>query len=270
MQTINRRLQKIASIVNDVSPTEAPARWQVGIDLGTADVVILLVDERGEPAAAFMEWAEVVRDGVVLNYWGAVQIVKKLVSLAEEKFNIKIEEAVTSYPPGTDREIVQNVLRAAGLSIKAIIDEPSSVVHLLKIDDGAVVDIGGGTTGIAISRNGNIIYSADEPTGGRHVSLTLAGNQKISLEEAEELKRSPQAEQFAPVVMPVFQKMAEIIRQHLQGQNVHSVYLSGGTFCFPGIDRVFEQELPGYEIILPSNPLYLTPLAIAAYGFSES
>ena len=269
LHTINRRLRKIESIINDDTPVKAPDRWQAGVDLGTADLMVVVVDQRGEPVAAFMEWAEVVRDGVALNYWGAVQIVKRLIARAEQKLNVKIHQAVTSFPPGTDPQIARNVLEAAGLEVKAIIDEPSSVVHLLGIEDGAVVDIGGGTTGIAVSRGGRVVYSADEPTGGHHVSLTLAGNRKISLKEAEELKRGPQAERFAPVVLPVFEKMAEIIRRHLDGRDARRVYLSGGTFCFPGSEQIFARELPNREIIKPANPLYLTPLAIAAYGLTE-
>jgi ethanolamine utilization protein EutJ len=35
-----------------------------------------------------------------------------------------------------------------------------------------------------------VTYSADEATGGHHISLTLAGNRRMPLEEAEQYKRS--------------------------------------------------------------------------------
>lgn len=38
-------------------------------------------------------------------------------------------------------------------------------------------------------KKGKVTYSADEATGGHHISLTLAGNRRISLEEAEQYKR---------------------------------------------------------------------------------
>ena len=265
MQKINEHLKKIEQIINDPQPRKINCAWQVGIDLGTADIVLMVVDEQGEPLAAFMEWAEVVRDGVVVDYIGAVDIVKRLVQQAEAKLNIEIKEAVTSFPPGTEPRISQNVVENAGLKVKTMIDEPSSVVHLLNIDHGAVVDIGGGTTGLSLAENGKIIYTADEPTGGRHVTLTIAGNQRISFEEAEKMKRAAQTNGLMAVVEPVFQKMAEIIKNHLEKFSVKDVYLSGGTFCFPGIVDVFKQELPHLNWILPAQPLFLTPLAIASY-----
>jgi len=265
LDKINQHLQTIESIINNPAPVKAPPGYRVGVDLGTADIMVFVVDDSGRPLSAFMEWAEVVRDGVVLDYWGATQIVKKLLKRTEQKLGVAIKKAVTSYPPGTDPDISANVLKAAEVQVEGIIDEPSSVVHLLGIKEGAVVDIGGGTTGIAVARNHKIVFAADEPTGGRHVTLTLAGNRGVSYEEAEEIKRGAQAAEFRPVVEAVFQKMAEIIRTYLQGQSVKRLYLTGGTCCFPGIDQVFTRELSEYEIIMPYNPLYLTPLAIASY-----
>lgn len=253
-------------IVNDDQPQTVPAEWQAGIDLGTADIVVAVVDKNGQPLAAFLEWSEVVRDGVVLDYWGAISIVKDLIKRVEKKLSIKIDQAVTSYPPGTDPKISQNVIQAAGLKVAQMIDEPSSVIKLLGIENGAVVDIGGGTTGLSIIKNNKIIYTADEPTGGRHVTLTLAGNRKISFEEAETLKINKPSPEIMAVVQPVFCKMADIINSHLDIRLPGPVYLSGGTFCFPDILSVFKEEIPHKEIILPFQPLYLTPLAIASYG----
>ena len=265
MEKINRLLKQIEEIVNDETPQDAPQEWQAGVDLGTADIVVLVVDGQGQPAAAFLEWAEVVRDGVVLDYWGAVQIVKKHLAKAEQKLNIKIEKAVTSYPPGTDPQISKNVIEAAGLDVSEIIDEPSSIIHLLDLKEGAVADVGGGTTGIALVNRGEIIYTADEPTGGRHVSLVIAGHHKIPFEEAEEMKRNGSAESLLPAADPVFRKISDIIREHLSGRSVKKLYISGGTALFPNMEKILAEELPEMEIIMPYNPLYLTPLAVASY-----
>lgn len=262
---INTHLKEIERIVNNDDPVPAPAQIRTGIDLGTADIVLIVIDENGRPLAAFLEWAEVVRDGVVLDYWGAVEIVKELVRRAEQKLGKKIESAVTSYPPGTDARTSENVLIAAGLRVDAIVDEPSSVAHLLEMEEGAVVDIGGGTTGISVVREKEIVYTADEATGGRHITLTLAGNRKISYKQAESLKRNGPADEIRAVIHPVFQKMSDIIRTHIKDKKVKRLYFSGGTCCFPGVHGIFSEELEGLEIIMPHNPLYLTPLAIASY-----
>jgi len=265
LDKINQHLKQAESIVNDASPVQPPQHRQVGIDLGTADIVLTVVDEAGRPVAVFMEWAEVVRDGIVLDFYGAMQIVKRLVEKAEQKLSVKIERAITSYPPGTDAQISKNVIESAGLEVQGIIDEPSSVIALLGVTDGAVVDIGGGTTGISVVKEGKIVYTADEPTGGRHATLVIAGNRGISYEEAEKIKTNGSADSIMPLIRPVFQKMADIARGHLKGKDVGTLYLSGGSSCFKGIDTIFREELNDMEIIVPYNPLYLTPLAIASY-----
>lgn len=51
---------------------------------------------------------------------------------------------------GTDPRISINVLESAGLEVSHVLDEPTAVADLLQLDNAGVVDIGGGTTGIAI------------------------------------------------------------------------------------------------------------------------
>lgn len=265
LHTVNKKLRNIETILNDTGYKPLAGDFRVGVDLGTSDIVVIVLDSTGNPVAAFLEWAEVVRDGVVLDYWNATRIVTGLLDKAEKKLDIKITEVVTSYPPGTDPRTSENVIKAAGREVAAIIDEPSSVACLLDLESGAVVDIGGGTTGIAVIDEKRIVYTYDEATGGRHVTLTIAGNRKISFDEAEQLKRNGEAHRLVPIVEPVFQKMADIVFRHLQGKQVSEIYLSGGTCCFPGLDLIFKEELGDREIVKPYNPLFLTPLAIASY-----
>jgi len=264
LDIVNGRLRKIEKIINNETPVKTSSPYTVGIDLGTSDIVLMVIDEEGNPVAAFMEWADVVRDGIVFDFWKAVQIVKTLINKAEKKLSIKIKSVATSYPPGTDSYISINVINSAGLEVDGVVDEPSSFAGLLKLTDGAVVDIGGGTTGISIVKDGSIIYTADEPTGGHHVSLTIAGNQKISLEDAELIKRSEQAVDLKAIVFPVFDKMTDIVKSHILKHEVSKIYLTGGTCCFPGIESIFKNNFPNKEIVLPYNPLYSTPLSIAS------
>ena len=98
------------------------------------------------------------------------------------------------------------------------------------ITDGAVVDVGGGTTGISILKDGKVIFTADEPTGGTHMSLVLAGYHGISIDEAEELKKDTNQEsEVFPIIRPVVQKMASIVRNFLKGYEVPAIYVVGGA-----------------------------------------
>ncbi len=75
-------------------------------------------------------------------------------------------------------------------------------------------------------------YSADEATGGHHISLTLAGNRRISLEEAEQYKRG-HGDEIWPAVKPVYEKMADIVARHIEGQGITDFWLmAGGRFLY--------------------------------------
>jgi cell division protein FtsA len=52
----------------------------------------------------------------------------------------------------------------------------------------ACIDIGGGTTSIAIFHEGSFVYAASVPVGGNHVTMDLARGLSTRLDEAERLK----------------------------------------------------------------------------------
>ena len=257
-------LERAAALVNDPTPVAAHEALYLGIDLGTSDVVTMAVDAHGTPVAVCLDWADVVRDGVVLAFFEAVEIVKAQVAQIEAKLGRRFTHAATSFPPGTDPRISANVIEAAGLRVAAIIDEPSAVASLLGISHGVVVDIGGGTTGVALIANGKVVYSGDEATGGHHVTLTIAGALKNSIDQAEQFKRENGADAWN-IARPVFEKMTDIVRKHLKDHDpVGTLYLSGGSCMLPGVQSLFAEAFPTATVILPQPCLYLTPLAIAA------
>jgi ethanolamine utilization protein EutJ len=156
-----------------------------------------------------------------------------------------------------------NVLYGAGLDCTGLIDEPSAANNVLQVKDGAIVDVGGGTTGIAVLKKGNVVYTADEPTGGTHFSLVIAGSTGSTFQEAETMKKDPkQQTRLFPVIRPVMEKVGTIVRRHIAGYKVNKIYLVGGTCAYPGMDQVI-QEVTGVETVLPGNPLFITPLGIA-------
>lgn len=259
----NARLDKAARILNKTGRAVASGPVRVGIDLGTADVVLMALNEAGTPVACFLEWAEVVRDGVVVDFIGAVNIVRDMLEKARKRLGVEITEASTSFPPGTDARLSTNVLEQAGVDVRTVQDEPSCVASLLRLEKSAVVDIGGGTTGISVVSNGEVLSCGDEPTGGTHISLSIAGHFDISFEEAEKRKR--QAEKFGilGLATPTLQRVSDIVARHIEGRDVEHIVLTGGTCCLPGMDLVLEKEL-GLPVLLPSQPLLLTPLSIAS------
>ncbi|EBV9994437.1 ethanolamine utilization protein EutJ, partial [Salmonella enterica subsp. enterica serovar Kentucky] len=164
------RLQKAAALCNQTPAASDTPLW-LGVDLGTCDVVSMVVDGNAQPVAVCLDWADVVRDGIVWDFFGAVTLVRRHLDTLEQQLGCRFTHAATSFPPGTDPRISINVLESAGLEVSHVLDEPTAVADLLALDNAGVVDIGGGTTGIAIIKQGKVTYSADEATGGHHISL---------------------------------------------------------------------------------------------------
>jgi ethanolamine utilization protein EutJ len=247
--------------------------YYTGVDLGTACVVLAVLDENYTPVAGAYRYADVVRDGMVVDYIGAIKIVRELKQELEEKLGAELLYGAAAIPPGTDAldsGAVKNVVQAAGFEITALLDEPTAANNVLKIQDGAVVDIGGGTTGISILKDGKVVYVADEPTGGTHFSLVVSGAYKMPFADAELYKRNPKNhKEMLPVLKPVIEKISSIINQHIKGYDVKEISLVGGTCCLYGIEEVIEKKT-GIFTHKPQNPMFVTPLGIALSCTQES
>ncbi|HHT63638.1 MAG TPA: ethanolamine utilization protein EutJ [Clostridia bacterium] len=238
----------------------------IGVDVGTANVVSVAVDRDGVPLAGEITRARVVKEGIIVNYFEAVHIVQSHIESLSRRLGRKPDIGASAIPPGTEMgniKVTRNILEAAGLEVKKIVDEPTAASLVLGFRDGVVVDVGGGTTGISILENGKVIYTGDEPTGGFQFDLVIAGHYKTSIEEAEMMKCDPECQRMLfPIVRPVIEKIATIIRRHLAGYQAKGLYFVGGTCSFPGFIRLIEQEL-GIPTYLPNMPMMVTPLGIA-------
>ncbi len=245
---------------------ETSSVYYTGVDLGTACVVIAVLDENKEPIAGAYRYADVVRDGMVVDYIGAVQIVRELKEEIEAALGIELYEAAGAIPPGTDAldgGAVKNVIEGAGFECTNLLDESTAANLVLQMQNGAVIDIGGGTTGISIFKDGEVVYVADEATGGTHFSLVVAGAYGKSFEEAEAYKRDVRHhKELVPVLKPVIDKVSSIITAHIEGHQVDDLSLVGGTCCFTGIETMIEQKT-GIRTHKPHNPMFVTPLGIA-------
>lgn len=255
-----------AQNLSDELPSNGKLR--VGVDLGTAYTVLVVVNEDGEPLIGEYRFAQVVRDGLVLDYIGAVDLLQGMKRRVEAKLGRELTHAVSGFPPGVpqaERRSTANVLEAAGFICQGLIDEPTAANNILGLDNGVIVDIGGGTTGIALIDNGRVAYTADEATGGTHFSLVIAGAHNITFEAAEELKKDPiEQPRLFPLVRPVMEKVGTIIARHISGKDAQSITLVGGTPLFPGTAEVIEEvtELP---TMVAEHPLFVTPLGIALH-----
>lgn len=88
---------------------------------------------------------------------------------------------------------VLEVMRRAGLDVDGIVLQPiASARGVLASDERSgvlVADIGGGTTGMAVLRDGGATHTGIFPVGGNHISRDIAVGLKIQIDEAEGTKK---------------------------------------------------------------------------------
>ncbi len=262
-------VRKVKQILN------RPERWDfsgalflyAGVDIGTHKTIAVVVDENGEPRAANMRRAQVVRSGLILDYIGALKIVRELLEEIRGRSPQPIEKGATSYPPMTESGNIATtkyILEGAGLDVLAVLDEPTAANLVLRVKNGAIVDVGGGTTGVAVIKDGKVVRTRDEATGGLHLSLVLAGHLKVSLEEAEKIKTDNRMNSSVlPVVRPVIDKISGIVDSSLQDfDGVERVCMVGGTCELEGLAGIVGANL-GLDAFQPEAPQVITPLGIA-------
>lgn len=273
LEKVNKYIKKFENSIKKPLLNFDKDEFYVGVDLGTANIVLTILDKNGNPIAGATKPSKVVKDGVVVDFMGAISIVKNLKEDLEQKLGIEITEGYTAIPPGVETGSVKaiiNVVESAGIDVLDVVDEPTAAAYVLGITDGAVIDVGGGTTGISILENGKVIFVADEPTGGTHMTLVIAGSKGIDFEEAENIKLDPERENEVFIkVTPVIQKMATIAKKYIEKFDVKEAYLVGGAASFKEAEKVFEKELE-MKVYKPYMPLYITPIGIALTGLKNN
>jgi ethanolamine utilization protein EutJ len=274
-ETLNRAAERIHWLA-DPEPAQLDPPYQgplkVGVDLGTAYLTVAVLDEQDRPLAGEYQFAQVARDGLVVDFIGAVDLVKSMKSRIERRIGRELTHAASGYPPGVPRAEVQataHVVEAAGMICTGLVDEPTAANALVGLKDGVIVDVGGGTTGIAIVEDGKVVYTADEATGGTHFSLVIAGARDISFEEAEGIKVDPaQQPALFPVVKPVLEKVASIVARHVEGYQVPEIVLVGGTSAFHRAAEVIG-EFTGIPTWVTDHPALVTPIGMAMHNNNE-
>lgn len=178
---------------------------------------------------------------------------------------------------------VQNVVQCAeraGLHVlKTSAELLASARAVLEEDDkelGVVlVDIGAGTTDIAIFHNGYIVHSAVLPVGGDHISNDIAVGLRTPKAEAERIKLMhgcaqsamigddevievasvgarepiPRSRQLlCDIIEPRIEEIFRLIEREIQASNFQDVIgsgvvLTGGTALLPGVAETGEEVL---------------------------
>jgi ethanolamine utilization protein EutJ len=268
------QLGRLAKSLNSEKPLGSWKRLYLGFDLGTTNLVLVALNELGEPVTAVLESSmSSIRDGVVVDYMAATRGMERCVQRLARRLGtsdlVKFGVGAAAYPPGIHPKtarVCANVVETLGFDCKGLYEEPTAAAAAIDMQDGAIVDIGGGTTGISVLQEGRVVYTADEPTGGTHMTLVLAGSLDVDFDDAEKLKRDKRnQERYAPILKPVLEKMGTIVRNHLERSGYWGrvpIVVCGGGADLPNAEEVLSATV-GQPVKLAPYPLLVTPAGIA-------
>lgn len=248
-----------------VPPSEEPAGpLRVGVDLGTATCVLVVLDRDDQPVWVDAYPSGALRDGVVVDFVKATATVRFLKERAEQVLGVTLSAAATAYPPLIpvgDARACRYVCESAGFDEVVLVDEVTAAHRTLDVRDGVVVDVGGGSTGVGVFRGGRLVRLDDRAGGGHHLDLMLAGALGISVEEAERYKRIHPREAL-PIVTPGVQRIAESVRAMTPDATELPLHLAGGALMLDGAGDVLAKYLQRTVVTYPHS-LLITPLGIA-------
>ncbi|MCW2866629.1 MAG: ethanolamine utilization protein EutJ family protein [Marmoricola sp.] len=266
MSSPQRLLASAASRLR-ASTATAGEPFQVGVDLGTATCVIVVLDAAGKPLWLDTHPSGALADGVVVDFAAAVASIRGLKDRAEAALGRELVSAATAFPPCVGRAESRAcgfVLEGAGFADVTLCDEVSAARMTLGIADGVIVDVGGGSTGVGVFREGELVALDDRPGGGHHLDLIVAGALRTELAVAEKIKRE-RPEECAAVLRPGFERIAESIRALSAGSEDLEVHLAGGALMFPGADRVISAYLER-PVTSYAHADLITPIGIARHA----
>jgi len=245
----------------------------------------------------------------VINYSLEDQPIGNLIG--QKGLNYAVEVIATFLP----RVVVDSLLSSlqrAGLEVYSITLEPIAAISLaipsnMRLLNLALVDIGAGTSDIAIVKHGNIYAYAMVPFGGDELSEKLAGSYLLDFNSADWLKCQASdheqlqikdilnnelqlgAEEVKKELEPVTRELArEIAANILQinGKVVDAVLCVGGGSLTPNLGQYLAEalELPRNRVGIRSRenaahiigefaclhgPQGVTPLGIACNAFEK-
>ena len=156
--------------------------------------------------------------------------------------------------------LIQNLIKCVeqtGIYASNIMLQPvassESVLDVEEKNGGVIlVDIGGGTTDIAIWKSGNLVHSQIIPVGGNHFTNDLATGLKISPAEAERVKihhGSVLAEKLNQSAHITVRERAKDNMKEIQLSSVANILGARAEELFSIIENVLKSRGLGKEVI---------------------
>ncbi|QQY80255.1 pilus assembly protein PilM [Keratinibaculum paraultunense] len=205
-------------------------------------------------------------DYSVINYYLDDNVMTKLDGHRGEKIGV---ELLATFLPQMVIESLYTVISRAGLEVGTITLEPIAAINVaikedLRLLNLALVDIGAGTSDIAITKDGNIIAYAMTSKAGDEITEILSKKYLLDFTSSEKLKtqlNSKDKHNFnnivgmkyelttEEIVNDIYDIIDEISREiaekilEFNGKAPSAVFLIGGSSQMPGLKECLAKNL---------------------------
>lgn len=240
----------------------------------------------------------------VLHYYLDNEIIGNLIDQQGEVASVEI---IATFLPRTVVDSLLKTLERAGLELEAMTLEPIAAINVLvptsmRRLNIALVDIGAGTSDIAVTNAGTVIAYGMVPSAGDEITEAISDELLLDFPEAEKAKRQLWEQDSIVVqdilgfeteftkseivekISPAIERLAEEISQHIielnNGKAPKAVMLVGGGSMTPDLPKRLAEKLRlpenrvairGADAIqgltlpphLSNGPDYITPIGIA-------
>ena len=192
-----------------------------------------------------------------------------LKSLVGQRGKIARATVIATFLPRQVIDSMQSALRDVGLEMHALTLEPIAAINVLipptmRHLNLVLVDIGAGTSDVAITKNGSIIAYGMVPLAGDEITEAISQRYLLDFNVAEDVKRNSSAgreSKFTDIlgteydlgpsdvigpIMPNIQNLADSIARQvleLNGDSPQAVMLVGGGSQTPGLAALVAKAL---------------------------
>jgi len=211
----------------------------------------------------------------VVTYYLNDYVISSLVGHKGHKAGV---EVLATFLPQTVVDSLYTVMDRINLEVNFITLEPIAAINLavpkdLRLLNLALVDVGAGTSDIAITKSGTITAYAMVPIAGDEVTEVIAQNYLVDFETAEKIKIAlsgneedivftdildnevkVKADEVTGVIKPVIENLAETIAERILelngGKAPNAVFLVGGGSQSKGLCEAIANVigLPGDRV----------------------
>ena len=201
----------------------------------------------------------------VVNYYLDDYKIKNLIGHKGKKVRV---ELIAAFLPSLVVESLYSVMDLCELEVASLTLEPIAAMNVIippevRLINIALVDIGAGTSDIAISNNGSIVAYAMSTVAGDEITEEIIRNYIVDFETAEQIKVNSykseiefkdilgfehkiSPEEFFTSIYPAVGSLAENIAENIikaNGQPPAAVFLVGGGSLIPDLAKMVAERL---------------------------